>query len=200
MTTSGFEADGWIGRWSPGIGDPTVMGWLTVLLYAIGAWQCFRLASTHAAVIGRGDARLWRILALALLLLGINKQLDLQSALTELGRMVAAQQGWYAQRHAVQEQFIRGVIAVAGIAAIVLTILAYWAHPATVVALVGSAFLLAFIVIRAASFHHFDVLIRGEYLGLKLNWILEMGGIGIIIAGARWRLRAARVKAGAVKA
>ena len=29
-------------RWSPGIGDPTVMGWLTVVAYLAAAWLCLR--------------------------------------------------------------------------------------------------------------------------------------------------------------
>jgi len=38
----------------------------------------------------------------AFLALGINKQLDLQTALTEAGRVLARYQGWYEQRQFVQ--------------------------------------------------------------------------------------------------
>ena len=34
---------GLIGNWSPGIGDPSIGGWLTVLLYAAAAWATLRL-------------------------------------------------------------------------------------------------------------------------------------------------------------
>jgi hypothetical protein len=38
--------------------------------------------------------------------LGINKQLDLQTALTEFGRVLADNQGWYDKRQVVQVWFI----------------------------------------------------------------------------------------------
>ena len=187
-----LAGDGWIGHWSPGIGDPTLMGWLTVVLYALGAWQCYRLATAHSNMLVRREIAIWWTLALALLTLGLNKQLDLQTALTEIGRIVAMQNGWYERRHHVQLEFIYGVVGLASLTAVALIFFSRKAHPATILALVGSAFLVTFVVMRAASFHHFDLFIKSEYLGLRMNWILEMGGICIIIAGARWRLRMGR--------
>jgi hypothetical protein len=49
--------------------------------------------------------------------------------------------------------------------------------------------LLTFIAIRAASFHHFDRFIGHEVGGVRMNWILELGGISLIAANAAWRLR-----------
>ena len=188
-SSESLHGPGWIGNWSPGMGDPTIMGWLTIVLYALGAWLCYRLATKHSSRLRQREGRLWWILALGLLALGINKQLDLQTALTEIGRNVAVQQGWWEGRQEVQIEFIYGVAAVAGFTAIALAFLARKAPLATIFALTGSMCLLAFVVVRAASFHHFDRFIGSEYLGLRMNWILEMGGICIIIAGARWRLR-----------
>ena len=54
-------------------------------------------------------------------------------------------------------------------------------------ALLGAAFLGCFIVIRAVSFHHVDQLLGLEYSGLRVNWILELGGIGCIALAAGWR-------------
>jgi len=65
-------SDGWIGRWSPGIGDPTIIGWVTVGLYALGAWQSYRLVKRHSHLMKPREATLWRMLALFLLALGIN--------------------------------------------------------------------------------------------------------------------------------
>ena len=79
------EGQGWIGHWSPGIGDPSVMGWVTVALYLVAAWLCF-LCSRRSRVLARRasgarwEPRLWGLFALFLLALGVNKQLDLQSA------------------------------------------------------------------------------------------------------------------------
>jgi hypothetical protein len=46
--------------------------------------------------------------------------------------------------------------------------------------LLGTLFLLAFIVIRAASFHHVDVALRDASAGMRLNGLLELGGIASI--------------------
>jgi len=184
-----LSGDGWIGRWSPGIGDPTVMGWLTVVLYALGAWECYRVATKHSSLLRPGEGALWWILVYGLLALGFNKQLDLQSALTEIGRFFAEKQGWYDKRHEVQIYFISSVAAIAAFAIFALFLLARKAPPATLIALSGSICLLSFVVIRAASFHHVDLFIGSVIFGIKMNAILEMGGISIIIIGARLRLR-----------
>ena len=189
MTPEELAAYGWIGRWSPGIGDPTPIAWLTVVLYALCAWQCHRLAAGHAGPLGRSETRLWWILALGLAALGINKQLDLQTALTEFARSLAYQDGWYERRRAVQLLFIYAVAALAGCAAIAMAYLAREAPLATLAATAGSACLLAFVAMRAASFHHFDRFIGSEYLGLRMNWILEIAGNCIILFGARLRWR-----------
>lgn len=187
----GFEtlpSEGWIGRWSPGIGDPTIMGWLTVVLYLFGAWQCFRVAALHTNLFRTNERIIWWILVCGLLALGLNKQLDLQSAFTEIGRIIATQQGWYEKRYKVQVLFIYGVAIFGTLAAFALVYVARKVPLATLIALVGSVCLLTFIFIRAASFHHFDLYINSVAFGLRMNWILEMGGIVIIILGARWRL------------
>src|SRR5688500_4566551 len=95
---------GWIGGWSPGIGDPTVGGWATVALYAIAAVVCFRVGRRHRR-LPRPELFLYRLLALGLVALGLNKQLDLQTAFTELGRMAAVEYGWYADRRRIQKAF-----------------------------------------------------------------------------------------------
>jgi hypothetical protein len=184
-----LQGDGWIGRWSPGIGDPTVMGWLTVALYALGAWNCFRVVTRHSNLLRPGESRLWWILFYGLLALGINKQLDLQSALTEIGRILAEQQDWYDKRHEVQKVFIYSITAFAAFSTFLMAFLARKAPIATRIALTGCICLISFVVIRAASFHHFDIFIDRAIFGLKMNSILEMGGICIIIAGARLRLQ-----------
>jgi hypothetical protein len=44
----------------------------------------------------------------------------------------------------------------------------------------GLAFLLTFIVIRAISFHHFDEVLKHSISGVKMNWFLELSGIGLV--------------------
>ena len=45
------------------------------------------------------------------------------------------------------------------------------------VALLGTVFLYVFVLTRASSIHHVDILLQWRILGWKWNWILELGGI-----------------------
>ena len=168
------------GRWSPGIGDPTLLGWLTVAAYLVGAAVCWRAA---AASIGtrwpsytRGEPLFWLVCAVFLLCLGINKQLDLQTWFTIVGKSIAKDTGWYEQRRIVQACFI-ALIGVAGV--VVAAVGLWWTRQlsrASRLAFAGTVFLGAFIVIRAASFHHVDQMLGFRLAGLRLNVLLEFGG------------------------
>jgi hypothetical protein len=179
------------GRWTPGLGDPTVMGWVTVAVYLLAAWLSWRVARQVEA--SGGSPRLWTVLALLLLALGLNKQLDLQSLFTQVGRDLAMAQGWYAQRRLVQAVFIGG-LAVAALA------LGWWLRaslrdPHQRLAALGFSLLLAFVVMRAASFHHMDQLVNATLAGVRMNWVLELSGLLIIIVAARRALRGRRAGA-----
>lgn len=173
-------------NWTPGIGDPTIGGWLTVALYVLAVWSTWK---TGNSIWQPREFSLWRALSVLFIALGINKQLDLQTALTELGRVIAFDQGWYEQRQTVQVWFIAGVAVICLVLALLLILLAYDAPFSTLVASLGAAVVLAFVLIRAASFHHIDRFIGGYVLGLKWNWVLEMGGISIVLVGSEWRRR-----------
>ena len=182
--------EGWIGSWSPGIGDPTPIGWLTVGFYILAAWLCHRvLRSERARLIALDpmERRLWRLLVLTLVFLGINKQLDLQSAMTEIGIMLAKQQGWYAMRGTVQVWFI-ALLGLAVVVTIMVTTYLLRRTPmATRIALSGSIVLMGFVLVRAASFHRVDAFLLSTIGGMRMNWILEVGGLIVISMGARKR-------------
>lgn len=178
------------GRWSPGIGDPTLLGWLTVVAYLAGATICWKAAvesrGTRWPSYGRGEPLFWLVCAVFLLALGINKQLDLQTWLTVLGKELAKDMGWYAQRRIVQF----GFIALLGTVGIIVAAVGLWwtrqLSGASRVAFGGAVFLGVFIVIRAASFHHVDQMLGFRLAGLRLNVLLEMGGTACIaVAAAR---------------
>src|SRR5215213_2059448 len=83
-------------RWRLGIGDPTVIGWFTVLAYFAAALLCWRAAKKglHTAKV----RWFWTALAALLIFLGINKQLDLQTAFTFMAKDFAKATGWYENR------------------------------------------------------------------------------------------------------
>ena len=169
--------------WRPGIGDPTVMGWLTVAAYFGVAALCIRKAVTK--VQGkRADAAFWTVLGCSLVALGINKQLDLQTFLTLTARQTAIDFGWYDHRRAFQFVFVVA-IALAGAAGFfILWRLVKSSGRRLRVPLLGFMLLLCFVIVRAASFHHVDSLINFQAGRLRMNWALELGAIAVIAFGA----------------
>lgn len=184
--------EGWIGTWSPGIGDPSIGGWLTVALYALAAWACYQVLhrETQQKIYLRHNERLvWRLLLVTMVALGLNKQLDLQSALTELARIHAMEHGWYEQRREYQAAFIAGML-LAGITTMAALMVLVWKAPhATLWTSAGASGLLSFVTIRATSQHHVDELLGWHLGALSLNGALEMGSLAVIIWGARQRAR-----------
>ena len=192
------ESEGWIGQWSPGIGDPSFAGWLTVVAYFVAAFVCWRARriarDERPRATGLASARFWSVLAVGLTMLGVNKQLDLQTAVTEIGRILARQQGWYDHRRWVQMAFIVLVILIVAMACRWLLRAAAADLSRLWLAVVGAAVLGAFVAIRASSFHHVDACIWFDLLfGLRVNVVLELGGICCIsVAALRFqRLRRA---------
>ena len=175
-------------RWSPGLGDPTVFGWLTVLTYLAAAGFAFQRARDEFAAIPpeKGELkRFWLAIAILLFFLAFNKQLDLQSLLTAAGRCVAQDQGWYGDRRRIQAGFILA-LSVAGVGIFGLALWALRRHIRRQwLVLTGLFILIVFVVMRASSFHHMDQFINARFLGIRMNWLFELGSLGMIIAGAR---------------
>ena len=140
-----------------------------------------RLATLPAHARLRG---LWLSLAILLLLLGINKQLDLQTALTEVGRILAHQEGWYERRRVVQFALIVAILLAGAYGLRTILLLARGSLRSMRAVLAGTLALVCFVVIRAASFHHVDTILGLRFAGLKANWILELGGIAFVGFGA----------------
>jgi uncharacterized membrane protein len=191
MTNS--EVSGWIGHWSPGIGDPTIVGWVTVALYAVAAALCWRAAREYRKLQPKKAIRpleitLWRILSIALWFLCINKQLDLQTAFTEIGRIISHRDGWYAERKVYQEMFIAGLALCGAFCACLLLVITWQMSRSIKLAVFGLCMLGVFVVIRASSFHHVDLFLHSNVLGIRWNWILEISGIVVIALAAFRRL------------
>ncbi|WP_299948038.1 isopropylmalate isomerase [uncultured Ruegeria sp.] len=168
-------------QWSPTIGDPSPMGWATVAAYGATAILCFRSAHVPESRVVK---LFWLALALLLLALMINKQLDLQSALTATARCLSQMQGWYEDRRSVQIGFIL-VVAFSGIW---IALVSFWLlrkHLRHIgMALFGFVLLICFVLIRAAGFHRFDAMLNAEFLFIRVNWLLELTGIALIALNA----------------
>lgn len=179
--------------WRPGIGDPSVMGWVTVAAYAAAAGLCFvaarRVRVDSQVPHGRRERRLWIGVAVFMALLCVNKQLDLQTLLTKIGRELAVRGGWYEHRRPVQFLFVLAIAAVAVAAFVWVVRKTRSILKERRLLLVGVCFMLSFIIIRASSFHHVAVILGAEIWGIRLNWLLELGGIAMIALSAAQSIR-----------
>lgn len=187
------------GRWHFGIGDPNAVAWIIVAAYGLAAALSFRayliahaaqqrLALTDAreARNQRSLKRLWLMIAVGMVVLGINKQLDLQSLLLQVARDRAIDDGWYANRRPYQLGFIVAVVILAFTGTILLACALRHVLRRVFLAVVGLAVLICFVIIRASSFHEVDAALAVG-APLRVNAVLELTGIGLIIASAsRW--------------
>ena len=113
----------------------------------------------------------------------------MQSAFTEVMRVVAREQGWYEARRQYQYAFIGAVAVLAAVVGTALIAAVWRLGRALKLAAVGLVFVLVFVAVRAMSFHHVDALIGTRVLNVRVNWIFEIGGIAVVIAGAVLGLR-----------
>lgn len=183
-------ADDWL---QLGIGDLSLRGWVTVFAYFVTAFLVQRVLShrprrSGSERLGSGtdDAyHFWLFTFALMVLLGINKQLDLQSLITAVGRDFARSQGWYENRRSVQWIFVVGLGAAA--LASVMSILflqrrVIWRAKG---AFFGLTLLAAFIILRAAKFHHVELL--GAWVANR-SWVLELGGIALVALSAMFHI------------
>lgn len=182
-----------LARWHPGIGDPTVFGWITVVGYALAAlvaglaarraWVIEQVLDRSAGDVSRDRRAIrhfWVLVLATMVLLGVNKQLDLQSLLIEKIRNRAYVEGWYSDRRRYQMDFIAVMVMASTVAGLAL---AFWLRRVLrqiAWAILGLAMLVVFVLIRAASFHYVDkVLALGD--AINVNQVLELGGIAVLL-------------------
>ena len=95
-------------HWRPVPGDPSLAGWITFIAYFVAAAAALYVYKHKSDCNSR---RFWFWLTLLLLFLGINKQLDLQTLLTDVGRVISRDEGWYTERRTVQLCFVIALMA-----------------------------------------------------------------------------------------
>lgn len=169
-------------RWSPQIGDPTLAGWATVAAYGLCCLLALLLLRRRLKPMER---LFWALMSALMLALAINKQLDLQSLLTAMGRCISQHQGWYDERRAVQIGFIKVLLGVT----ITILLLGFWLMRKHLrrngLALLGLGLVAGFVAVRAIGFHHFDAFINSRtFLDLRFNFVLEISGLILIAINA----------------
>jgi hypothetical protein len=179
-------------NWTPSIGDPTPMGWVTVFFYFLTS--AFAFITAYKCRLVKTDFRFWGLLAIFLFLLGINKQLDLQSFFTAIGRVIAKKQGWYNNRRPVQFVFVVAFFCMSLFSILFLWWMLRKNWHRFLFPIAGVVLMVSFIVIRAASFHHVDCFLKNGPAGVRMNWILELGGTGWLLVSALHRIREEKLK------
>lgn len=183
----------------PHIGDPTFLGWLTVLAYLAAAVSCVLCTIRSERIFGQGQLLqhrlIWGTMALGLFFLGFNKQLDIQSWFTAVIKRIARTQGWFDLGQQVQIIFIVG-LAVVSLVLLIAGIWFFrdvWRHYWLLG--LGLIFIARFVIVRAATFYGVSLPELSRFTGgIRINWLLEIGGVFIITLGALLNLRLARTK------
>ncbi|PIE22420.1 MAG: hypothetical protein CSA62_12455 [Planctomycetota bacterium] len=195
-----------IDRWLERLGDSAPIDLVITFAYFACAWLGWRASRSEDRSSTESVAQLLRWLAISLIALGINKQLDLQILLTQSGRWLAWHQGWYGERRSVQLAFLI-LVALASTGLLLWALLRLQPHlqrgKGLRWTLTGFALLIAFVMMRAASFHHLDRVLSWSPGVFALHKFLELGATILLAAGLWRRLRwnqqsaAGRVQQGA---
>lgn len=179
------------------IGDPTPLGWATVVMYLLAAVLCFACAWKAKRIFQDAHTWLhrliWSGLGVGLVFLGINKQLDLQTWFTDVVKWIAWEQGWYEVGQEAQILFILGLLIVSGAAFLVaLFFLRHvWRHYWLL--LFGILFIARFVITRAAGFYGVSLPELSQFTGgLRIMWAMEFIGALIIALAAANNLRKVR--------
>lgn len=166
-------------RWELGLNDPSFGGVAVTAGYALAAGLAL-IAARRAA--GRSfERRFWWLACAVLLVLGLNKQLDLHILAIDWGRALAVDGGWYRQRRTFQRAFMAAVL-IAGIAIALAGYLATRGRGGAIrLASAGLILTAGYGLARAAVFSHVGARWQGD-------WLIELAGLAAV-ALAAWRYR-----------
>lgn len=178
--------------WKPGINDPTVIGWVATIGYGLAAYFClmrwFHSRRNHPE--GRALSTTWLLLAVGLLLLGLNKQLDLQTLLVQSGRQTTIALGWFEERRKLQFTFalLFGTIVITLFAVSVRRYGNFFRKH--LLATIGTGLILSYVLLRSASVNHLGEGSGKKHHAIQQHWvnIIELAGIAcVLICAAGWK-------------
>lgn len=178
-------------------GHLTALGWTTFALYMIAALLSFRAAVVSRSYNSAALGRIWVWFGVILAVLGLNKQLDLQTWLMELGRQIAGKENLSAYRAGLHVLFFLGFMLgiIALFAALMLRSSATMGRFGRQLPLAagGCVLVCAYIVIRAASIENVDLMLGFDLERIPFLWLLEAGGLLLIMVQAlrnsKWKLK-----------
>lgn len=175
--------------WRLSAGDPTWIGWATTIAYLAGAAACWRAG--HSTVgqpeTAEGSDRPWLALALLLLGLGLNKQLDLQTPFLAILRNLTSGLGWRRQSRII-DSILTGsaVLALLLLTGIVLRWRRFMVKHPLVPA--GMALSALYVLVRIAHFGHVDESLGRRTTGQRIGVYVEFLGAALLALGAGLRM------------
>ena len=187
----GILLDSTLDVWRGHFGDPDPLGWAITVAYLAAAALCGRCALT-ARRYATDDPRSerpgpWSALAGGLLLLGLNKQLDLQILVREIGIAFIAFVGLDKHRRWVGRLFVL-VLGIFLFRVLALAAKKVRGHTrGRALLFTGLALLATFAVVRAGTYvpglKQFNLRYKDA-----LHLVFELGGV-VLVAFSAWRTR-----------
>ena len=170
--------------WKFSFDNPTILGWTVVAVYLVAAVCCGRAALKSREHSTRSLTFIWWAFAVVLVMLGINKQLNLQTLMIVIGQNISNSGDWYGARRQAQLIFAL-FFAAFSIAALIWLWRQYgpfFRENQLIIA--GAIILVLFVVLRAASINHTFALPIFGFKDDQWAWILEITGSALIATGA----------------
>jgi len=168
---------------------PSLGSWITAALYFWGAYSC--RATAIRLKVGSLETRAWTAIAVLLVLLGVSELLQLQPAITNFGRSIAIDEGWYWRRQGIQAAFTKIGAALTVVFSLGLFLSARRTSLECAIALACAVMIVGYIFVRAVSLHQVDALLLRTMFGLHWSRIPEFAGsVFILLSSLSRRLRA----------
>ncbi len=170
-----------IHSWLASLGDFTPLDWVITALYLVASFACWRAGGPRTR-----EARWWRWMAVALLLLGINKQLDVQTLLLHALRAALKAGGLYGYKQAISVVFL--ILLAAFVARMTLALVRSGRRMSRglMTSFVGLIVLLVFVLLRSAIIARSGL---SQSPVFALHLFVELSGVALCGVGAAAALR-----------
>lgn len=173
-----------VNAWLARSGDDYLSSLINTVLYAVSILAAaYRWKMLQRIKALFAEQVFWLLVILILFVFGINKQLDFQVLLVEIGRPIAMKSGWYESRRIVQAFFAFVLTGIAGLFAAMMVFLVRRHWHDNVLALLGLLTLFIYGIMETMSQSHFGLSLDSyEKWGFRLTDMIEMAGILLILA------------------